>query len=260
MPSVTPFTSFCGAGGTDLVDAQQADERACHQPDLRTYDGSLNCGSPVPGSGDSTENVWGGSGDDTITGNTLANELEGNDGNDVVAGSPVGVLNDAGDYLVGGLGNDSLFGGTGADTASWKGAPSGETIDESLGFATGGDGEDTILDYIEKITGSKFNDNIKTGPTGAGSGVNFWVKALGGKDVVTGSNGNDTLAGGGGKDTLLGTGGADTLNGAKGNDRLNGGPRFDVGNGGEGKDVCESIEQKTSCGKKNNPKRPVARI
>ena len=87
-PSVTLFTSFCGAGGTDVVDASAQTSGRNLNLTSAQFDGALNCGSPVPGSGDTTENVKGGSGDDTLVGNTLANRLEGGDGNDIVWGSP----------------------------------------------------------------------------------------------------------------------------------------------------------------------------
>lgn len=254
-PSVALFSSFCGAGGTDLVDASAQTTGRNLNLTSTQFDGALNCGSPVPGSGDTTENVKGGSGDDNLTGNTLANRLDGGDGNDIVFGSPnVALLNDSGDKLIGGLGNDSFFGGGGPDSVSFKGSPAGETIDVSLGFAEGGEGEDAFVDVIEKITGSQFKDNIKTGPTGAGSGLNFYVKALKGADTVTGSNGNDSLSGGAGNDNLQGSGGNDTLSGADGNDRLYGGQGVDTGNGGKGKDRCSKIEIKNSCGTFQHPK------
>jgi Ca2+-binding RTX toxin-like protein len=256
IDDLTSFSAFCGAGGTDKVDATATTTGVNLDLTSGAFDGSLLCGAPVPGSGDTTENVLGGSGDDNLVGNTLANRLDGGDGNDVVFGSPVGTLNDSGDKLIGGLGNDSFFGGTGPDSVSFKGAPSGETIDVSLGFAEGGEGQDTFLDVIEKITGSKHKDNIKTGPTGAGSGLNFYVKALAGNDTVVGSNGNDTLGGGAGNDNLQGSGGNDLLKGGKGNDRLYGGQGVDTGNGGPGRDRCSKIEIKNSCGTFQHPRRP----
>jgi len=256
IDDLTSFSAFCGAGGTDVVDATATTTGVGLDLTSGTFDGSLLCGSPVPGSGDTTENVLGGTGDDTLVGNSLANKLDGGDGNDVVFGSPIGTLNDGADKLIGGLGNDSFFGGTGPDSVSFKNSPGGETIDVSLGFASGGENDDTFLDVIERITGSKHKDNIKTGPTGAGSGLNFYVKALAGNDTVIGSNGNDTLSGGAGNDNLQGSGGNDTLGGGKGNDRLYGGQGVDTGNGGPGKDRCNKVEIKNSCGSFAHPKRP----
>ena len=252
----TSFSAFCGAGGTDVVDATATTTGVNLDLTTGAFDGSGLCGLPVPGSGDTTENVKGGSGDDTIVGNSLKNRLSGNDGNDVVFGSPPGTLNDSGDKLLGGLGNDSFYGGGGPDSVIFKNSPGGETIDVSLGFAEGGEGEDAFLDVVEKIVGSSHKDNIKTGPTGLGSGLNFYVNAKGGNDTVTGSNGNDTLGGGAGNDNLQGAGGNDLLKGAKGNDRLYGGQGVDTGNGGPGKDRCSKIEIKNSCGTFQHPKRP----
>lgn len=55
------------------------------------------------------ENAIGGSGKDTITGNTAANDLSGGNGNDVINGL------DGDDVLKGGGGNDRLTGGLGND-------------------------------------------------------------------------------------------------------------------------------------------------
>jgi len=62
------------------------------------------------------ENAIGGSGNDTITGNTIANQLDGGAGDDSLNG---GVGNDT---LTGGQGNDSITGGDGSDTAVFAGA------------------------------------------------------------------------------------------------------------------------------------------
>jgi Ca2+-binding RTX toxin-like protein len=62
------------------------------------------------------ENANGGSGNDTITGNQVANYLWGNGGNDVLYGL------EGGDTLYGWTGNDTLFGGAGIDYAYYLGA------------------------------------------------------------------------------------------------------------------------------------------
>jgi Ca2+-binding RTX toxin-like protein len=56
------------------------------------------------------ENAIGGSGNDVLRGNTLANSLTGNNGNDILVG-----LN-GNDTLTGGIGNDILVGGRGLDS------------------------------------------------------------------------------------------------------------------------------------------------
>jgi hypothetical protein len=257
-PSVYVFGSFCGFDGHDTVDASaQTGPRTINLNAAAPngFDGQGNCGTSVPGSDDSTEDVLGGSDDDAITGNSLANHLTGNDGDDMVLGSPLApVILDAGDFLEGNAGNDGLFGGLGADTASWKAcecADGGVTVDISLGFAEG-EGDDSILDYIEKIEGSKKSDNLKTGPTGAGSSVNSWIKGFGGGDSIVGSDGNDRLAGGGGNDKIrMGAGDDDGLGGG-GNDKFWGGGGVDSADGGAGKNTCKGVEIRKNCKKMKN--------
>lgn len=58
------------------------------------------------------ENFIGGSGDDAITGNAVANQLAGGLGNDTLSGLA------GNDTLIGGDGNDTLIGGTGQDTVT----------------------------------------------------------------------------------------------------------------------------------------------
>ena len=85
------------------------------------------------------ENLFGGSGSDTLTGSSSANVLKGGSGSD---------------RLIGGLGNDSLDGGTGTDVAVFAGAQSTYSIVTSGGTTTikdnatttdGNDGTDTLI-------------------------------------------------------------------------------------------------------------------
>jgi Ca2+-binding RTX toxin-like protein len=269
----TSFNDFCGGPGTgDTVDASATEDGVVIDltgtaPNPDAFDSFGNCGTPAPGSADSTENIIGGTGDDTLIGNTLANMVTGGDGNDLVFGSPnivPALLNDGRDWLEGGNGNDSFFGGTGADTVSFKNcgvAPTttarggstcpGITADISLGFAEG-EGSDTIVDYIEIVEGSKAGDKIKTGPTGLGSSVNTWIRGFGGGDQLTGSDGNDQIAGGGGNDRIRSGAGDDDLLGAGGNDKFWGGGGVDSADGGAGKNTCKGVEIRKNCKKMKN--------
>jgi Ca2+-binding RTX toxin-like protein len=118
------------------------------------------------------ENAVGGSGSDTIYGNSLDNLLRGGAGDD---------------NLYGGLGNDLLDGGSGTDWAYYSFAPTAVTVNLSITTAqnTGGAGIDTIAN-IENMLGSDFNDVL----TGNGSA-----------NILVGGAGSDTLTGGGGDDT-----------------------------------------------------------
>jgi Ca2+-binding RTX toxin-like protein len=124
------------------------------------------------------------------TGNSAANIIVGNTGNNVLTGG--GGL----DALYGLDGNDTLNGG--ADTNKLY----------------GGDGDDTLNG------GASFDMLL------GGLGVDtLW--GLGGNDWMRGEGGNDALHGGAGHDYLLGEAGNDTLDGGTGIDRLTGGAGVD---------------------------------
>ena len=90
------------------------------------------------------------------------------------------------------------------DTASYANASGNVNVNLSTGFASGADGNDTLIS-IENVTGSAFNDFL-TGDTGAnrlvGGAGNDNLNGGGGDDVLVGGLGNDTLDGGLGVDTV----------------------------------------------------------
>ncbi len=101
------------------------------------------------------ENVIGGDGNDSITGNSAANWLRGMRGNDELTG---GAGNDT---LEGGTGDDLVDGGSGIDTAILAGTRSNFTVTKTTaGYTitdnTGSEGVDTLLN-IERI---KFGDKF----------------------------------------------------------------------------------------------------
>jgi Ca2+-binding RTX toxin-like protein len=124
-------------------------------------------------------NVNGTSGADTITGDALANILNGLGGNDTIDGA------DGNDTIDGGAGDDVLMGGAGNDR--FIGSSGNDIID-------GGTGMD-VLDYsssTEAITYRYFYDNINISPPGTfpiliatqrnailkgSSGVDTWTNA-----------------------------------------------------------------------------------
>lgn len=136
------------------------------------------------------ENATGGSGEDVLTGNHVANRLSGGFGDDVLAG---------------GRGADTLDGGFGRDTADYSDAAAGVTVKLKTSKASNdGDGASDTLFSIEDLIGSAFND------------------------FLTGEDGANRLDGGAGHDTLNGLGGDDTLTGGSGDDTINGGGGVDV--------------------------------
>ena len=186
------------------------------------------------------ENVIGGGGADTITGDERDNELTGGAGADTING---------------GYGNDTvhadnsdadLDGGTGLaaedddSTADVDETTEGDT--DTLSFAGVKEDTDTGTDGDQGVTKAIVNDDQTSGIRGfevvIGSPLidSFTAPGEGGVEI-RGAGGNDDLNGGAGKDTLMGGPGVDDLDGGAGDDTLNGGPGKDTITGGDGADV-----------------------
>ncbi len=101
-------TGPTSAGGADLIDGQGGDDFAQYP---RTSPVTVNLNNlpddGFPGEGDNviTEQVFGGTKDDTLIGNAQGNTLIGAAGNDVISGL------EGNDVLDGGAGDDALIGG-----------------------------------------------------------------------------------------------------------------------------------------------------
>lgn len=122
------------------------------------------------------ENAIGGAAGDAITGNNMANTLEGRDGNDIIKGGAkkdtiLGGNDD--DTLIGQNGNDVLKGEMGKDIL--KGGKGNDTLKGGAGNDTlrGGSGDDTLR-------GQNGNDKL-FGEQGADT---FVFAKNGGKDVI----------------------------------------------------------------------------
>ena len=159
------------------------------------------------------ENVTGGAGNDSITGDTLTNTLTGGAGNDTLNGAGGDDLFVASGALDG---SDSLVGGLGSDTADYSALGAVNNIAVTISatatvIVTGGNNDQ--LSGVENVTGGAGNDFIK------------------------GDANANILTGGLGADALIGGGGADTLDAGAGNDflyidhldtSLNGGAAYDA--------------------------------
>jgi serralysin len=205
------------------------------------------------------ENATGGSGNDTLIGNSAVNRLEGRDGNDSIkAGAGADVIlggagndtlegEDGDDIITGGAGADAFKGGAGQDVADYR-AGGGVSINLTSGVHTNDALGDTF-DSIEAFTLSQFGDTfVGAGAadrvrgndgldnlSGAAGDDQLWGDA--GGDTLRGGAGIDTLYGGADNDTLYGDADKDFLHGEDGNDTLNGGLADDYLYGGEGTDI-----------------------
>ncbi|MFM6045754.1 MAG: hypothetical protein ACKPCC_24665, partial [Dolichospermum sp.] len=171
--------------------------------------------------GAGNDNLFGEEGNDTLNGEAGNDELYGGNGNDVVNG-------DAGDdVLYSDAGNDTLNGGTGFDyyVANYSDRTTGLTM--TYDPATG-NGSITIGTEIDPFTsidsfnvyggfrGTAFADVI----VGTSANEDWWG--------IYGGDGNDNISGGAGNDKLFGEEGNNTLNGEAGNDELYGGNNNDT--------------------------------
>ena len=144
------------------------------------------------------ENIVSGDGNDTLTGNGLANTMMGMRGDDV---------------LNGGGGGDVLNGGAGTDTVSYEGSFGSMLVDLMFsGINTNVASGDTFVS-IENLTGSQGWDNLR------GTLGDNLIQGMANVDFIFGRRGDDTLDGGIGDDVLLGGVGADTLIGGAHRDR-----------------------------------------
>jgi len=222
-PTKPFFATIWDAGGNDTIDVS-AFSQTC-RIDLR--DGHYSTlGFSVTNLTDNLgiafnafiENAKGGSGNDVLIGNALANTISGNAGNDT---------------LDGGAGADVLRGGAGDDTYVLDNA--GDKAVELVGGGT-----DTVLSSTSRTLLANVENLSLSGAATVGKG-----NAL--NNVITGSSNNDTLMGLGGNDTLLGNGGIDNLTGGAGRDMLTGGlgaDRFIFANGdfaGNSDTTCDAI-------------------
>ena len=130
--------------------------------------------------GDAAGDVF--TGFENIAGSTLGDSLVGNDFNNVITG---------------GAGADTISGGLGTDTADYSGSAAGVLVNLSSGFGFGGDAQGDIIDGIQNLIGSEFNDTL-TGD----DNINVLTGGLG-ADFLNGGLNTDTMLGGAGDDVYV---------------------------------------------------------
>ncbi|NOT71257.1 MAG: calcium-binding protein [Hyphomicrobium sp.] len=166
---------------------------------------------------------FGTQGIDDFSGNSLANVVDGLDGNDILRGQA------GGDTLRGGNGNNVLDGGTGADNL-YGGIgddilivdSAGDRVFESVG---GGTNDFVYATASYTLAAGQEIEGFTAAPLANTAPVNLTGNEL--RQVIRGNNGVNTILGGGGNDSLYGFGGSDTIESQAGNDSLFGGTGVD---------------------------------
>jgi Ca2+-binding RTX toxin-like protein len=196
-------------------------------------------------------NIFGGAGNDAITGGSGGDMLFGQAGNDTILGRG------GSDFLFGGAGNDTLTGGDGDDQVFGQGGDDrmiwnpGDDTDLFEGGAgndtaevNGGGGAEV---FTATANGSRVRfDRLDPAPFALDLGTTerLVVNMNGGNDTFS-ATGNlaaliiVTVDGGDGDDTIFGSNGVDTLLGGDGNDFIDGQQGNDVAFLGAGDDVFQ---------------------
>jgi Ca2+-binding RTX toxin-like protein len=206
--------------------------------------------------------LFGGDGNDTLSGGSGNDLLFGQNGNDIIngkAGNDMLFGGAGNDVMDGGTGDDQVFGQSGNDRMIWNPGGGNDLMEGGDGSDTaevnGGNGAET---FTITANGARVRfDRTTPAPffLDIGTTENLVVNANGGDDVITagnglanliqltldGGDGNDTITGGDGNDTLIGGNGNDVITGGRGNDvaLLGTGNDTFVWNPGDGSDTVE---------------------
>ena len=255
----TTFTIYDN-GGNDTLDLRTdtQDQRVYLRPEGISDVYGLN-GNVIIARDTWIENFIAGSGNDFITGNAVANDLNGREGNDRIWGSG------GDDVLEGGAGADRLDGDAGMDWAAYRDSDAAVTVNLAEGTVQGGHAEGDVLTGIENVIGSAHDDvlvgnddaNRLEGGAGAdrldGRAGSDWASYQGSNEGVTvdlaegrveGGHAQgdvitniENLTGSGYDDVLWGDENVNRLAGGAGDDELGGGAGGDVLAGGDGDDI-----------------------
>ena len=198
-------------------------------------------GAGAPGENDavfSIENVEGGDGGDTLSGDGGPNRLRGGPGDDTLAGRG------GADTLDGWSGKDSLSGGAADDMLAPDGTGETAPVGES-DTVDGGPGADTLSYSLRRqAVVVDLGDSKPDGEPAAPDRL----KSI---ENVTGGSGNDVIRGNGADNVLAGVYGRDRVSGEGGDDVVMADPGdgfADVLSGGSGDDIVAGSGRRPSCG------------
>jgi Ca2+-binding RTX toxin-like protein len=196
-------------------------------------------------------NLFGGAGNDTITGGAGNDMLFGQSGNDtLIGGGGFDFLfgGSENDRLTGGDGDDQVFGESGDDLMIWNPGDDTDLNEGGAGNDTtqvNGGGGAEIFTATANGTRVRF-DRLDPAPFSIDIGTteNLVVNMNGGNDEFSATGDLSSLIkvtvdGGAGNDTIRGSNGNDLLLGGTGNDFIDGQQGADVARLGEGDDVFQ---------------------
>jgi Ca2+-binding RTX toxin-like protein len=204
----TDIITEAASGGTDRIDFSGSSNSV--NVDLGiTGNQTVNSNLIVNMTAVQVENITGGSNNDVLTGNALANVISGGTGDDILTGLA------GNDILTGGDGIDSMIGGVGNDIYAFD-------TDTALGIDTITEAASGGTDALN-FTGSSNAIMVDLGITGnqfVNSNLILNLTAVQMENVTGGSN-NDRITGNAFSNSLTGGAGNDILTGAAGNDYYN---------------------------------------
>ncbi|MCA3015309.1 MAG: hypothetical protein INH41_23220, partial [Myxococcaceae bacterium] len=211
IPGAGNDTVACGA---DLDTVSYSDRSASVTVSLGAA-GAASTGNGVSGEDDSIaacENIVGGSGDDTLTGNELDNAITGRGGNDTLSG---GAGADTFLQFFSGLsgddGDDVIDGEGGVDTVSYSGRSGDLTLtlallpDAGVPATNGESGEGDSFENVENLICGGGNDTV------TGNASNNLVEGGAGNDTIDTADGDDIIEPGAGTNAVTCGGGNDIL-------------------------------------------------
>ena len=209
-----------GEGDDTISGGDGGNETACPTDNAGPGAGSLPPGGDVLYGGPGTDTIYGNGGDDIIIGGLSIDDspdtndnLFGEAGCDSIYGDNVEIDED-GNVIPQVTSNSDLFGG---DTM--KGGTEGDVL-----IGQGGNDNMAGDDGADVLKGNDGNDTM-WGDDSDG------VAAGDGADVMNGNDGNDTMRGGGANDDMFGDDGEDTMFGNDGDDFMRGGRQNDTMSG-----------------------------
>ena len=234
----TSMTQIFGQGGNDIITLNEANGAL---PAAQLFGGA---GNDVLTGGSGGDMLFGQAGNDTLLGKGGADFLFGGAGNDILTGG------DADDQIFGEAGDDRMIWNPGDDTDMFEGGAGNDTAE-----VNGGNGAEA---FTATANGTRVRfDRINPAPFSLDMGTteNLVLNMNGGDDsfsatgnlaalikfTIDGGTGNDTILGGNGNDTLLGGDGNDFIDGQQGNDTVFLGAGDDVfqWDPGDGSDIVE---------------------